>query len=281
MKNKFKKFLEEQFRTIPPTKNAMEYRKRMLHKLMIRAQELQIKGIDDENLIYNICIEELGDFNKTLVEFQNQQIKTHETKRQVILAISVAIAVVFLLVVTYLIVGGVTSIWHPTWLIPLGGIFAGITITSGLYIFNKNKKNKILKRFFLALDTTLITVFLFLLLQVGLNINGSWQAFLVLPMLLFGIDTLVSFIYKSKVRWIEFTLFIEVFAVMLYVLLGLNISNFWHPGWLLCLSGVIVGLVEICILSYHKVKLDKEKENKKIFKNYFEEDEHYYTEWDD
>ena len=51
MKERFKAYLEEQFRQIAPTKAAMEYRKSMLVKMMDRAQELRIKGMQDDELI--------------------------------------------------------------------------------------------------------------------------------------------------------------------------------------------------------------------------------------
>ena len=54
MKERFKRYLEREFRAIAPTLAAMEYREQMLKQLMDRAQELRIKGIDDEDLIFHI-----------------------------------------------------------------------------------------------------------------------------------------------------------------------------------------------------------------------------------
>ena len=66
MKERFKTYLEEQFRQIAPTKAAMEYRISMLTKMTDRAQELKIKGMTDDELIYNTVVGELGDFASTL-----------------------------------------------------------------------------------------------------------------------------------------------------------------------------------------------------------------------
>lgn len=281
MKDKFKNYLVDKFKQIAPTKNAMEYRNKMLHSLLDRAQELQIKGITDKDLIYNICIEELGDFDKTLNEFENEQIKTKETARKTVVLSAIYIATMLLLVTTYLIVGGVTKIWHPTWLIIVGGAFILINVASGFIVFSKNSIKPIVKRLIVAVNISLITVFLFLLLQLAINLNGSWQAFLILPMLLFAVDTIISFITKSKIRWFELPIFVEVFAVMLYVLLGLNIQNFWHPGWLLCLAGVLFAVIEGVMYIINKSKQNKQKETRKNYKQYKELDERYYTEWDD
>ena len=45
MKERFKAYLEEQFRTIRPTAAAMKYREQTLVELLERAQDLKIKGI--------------------------------------------------------------------------------------------------------------------------------------------------------------------------------------------------------------------------------------------
>ena len=280
MEEKFKDFLVAKFRQIAPTKSASDFRKKILKNLLCRAQELKIKGIEDEDFIFNICIEELGDFNQTLKNFEEQVIKTNETKRQAIIGFAVAISTVMALVVTYLIVGGVTGLWHPSWLILLGGIFAGIIISTLIFVFNKKKGHPLLKRFFVAVDISLLAVFLFLLLEVGLKIDRSWQAFLVLPVAIFAIDTIMSFIYKSKIRWFELPVTVEIFSVMLFVLLGLNVKGFWHPGWVLCLAGVLFALIELTAFIIVKQKKNANREKTLIFEKYKAEDDKYYNDWD-
>ena len=69
---RFKKYLEQQFRTISPTREAMEYREEVLRNLLDRAQEYRIKGMTDENAIYDLCIDSLGDFASTLKDFESR-----------------------------------------------------------------------------------------------------------------------------------------------------------------------------------------------------------------
>ena len=61
MTERFKKYLEAEFRKISPTKAAMEYRKDTLVKLEELAQDYRIKGMTDDEAIYNACISSLGD----------------------------------------------------------------------------------------------------------------------------------------------------------------------------------------------------------------------------
>ena len=125
MKERFKRYLEQQFRAIRPTLAAAEYREKMLKQLMDRAQELRIKGMDDEDLIYDMCIDELGDFGATLAAFDEQEHKVANAKRNALLGAVCGVGAVLALVVIYLIVSFlVPNSWGLTWLILEGGAFA-------------------------------------------------------------------------------------------------------------------------------------------------------------
>lgn len=126
MKERFKRYLEREFRAIRPTLAAAEYREKVLKQLMDRAQELRIKGIDDEDLIYDMCIDELGDFRATLEQFDEQEHKVANAKRNAVLGAVCAVGAVLAFVIVYLVVSFVTSAWALTWLILVGGAFIGV-----------------------------------------------------------------------------------------------------------------------------------------------------------
>ena len=286
MKERFKKFLEEHFRKIAPTKAAMEYRKTLLTELLDREQELRIKGVRDDELIYNMAVSELGDIDQTLAEFENRQIKSGVVKRKASAVSISAVAIVALLTVVYLIVGGVAKIWHPTWLIVVGGAFAGVGVLFG-YIAVKfaQKRKYVVTRVCVAVCEVLLSVFVFLLLELVLepvlHFEGSWMTFLAMVALLFGVDTSVAFATKSKIRWFELPVFIEIFGVMLYVMLGILVPGFWHPGWLLCLAGVCCALVQVIVAVIKKAKKNDAEEKAKIADKNEKQNEAYWTEWDD
>lgn len=286
MKERFKKFLEEHFRKIAPTKAAMEYRKTLLTELLDREQELRIKGVSDDELIYNMAVSELGDIDQTLAEFENRQIKSGVVKRKASAVSISAVAIVALLTVVYLIVGGVAKIWHPTWLIVVGGAFAGVGVLLG-YIAVKfaQKRKYVVTRVCVAVCEVLLSVFVFLLLELVLepvlHFEGSWMTFLAMVALLFGVDTSVAFATKSKIRWFELPVFIEIFGVMLYVMLGILVPGFWHPGWLLCLAGVCCALVQVIVAVIKKAKKNDAEEKAKIADKNEKQNEAYWTEWDD
>ena len=282
MEEKFKSYLEAAFRAIAPTKAAMEYRKKTLKEMKDRAQELRIKGMTDEELIIDTVLSEYEDLPDKLTEFEKREVAVHNAKRNVILGLIVAVAVVVLLAISYVIIGVIAHVWHPTWLIMVGGIFMGLIVVFilvGAKALNKKKYGII--RLLVALSEALVAVFVFLLLQIVFLISGSWLTFLAMVALVLGTDTVVAFFVDSKIRWIELPFFVETFSVMLYVTLGILVSGFWHPGWLLCLVGVVFALIEIIILlSIRNGKKDK-KEKAKIFDKHVRTDESYWTEWDD
>ena len=74
MIDRFKRFLEREFKAIRPTQAAMEYREDLLTQLLEKEQDLRIKGMTDDELIYEMCIDSLGDVRKNLEEFENRNV---------------------------------------------------------------------------------------------------------------------------------------------------------------------------------------------------------------
>ncbi len=283
MKARFKSYLEAQFRQIPPTRSAMELRKSTLLKMLDRAQELRIKGVNDDELICSMVIGELGDFASSLQEIQNKKTKKDMVARTVKAAAALVIGLIVMLTIAYITVGAVTGLWHPTWLIMLGGIFAGIIAALVFVIAKLVKKERFaIVRALIAVCEVLVSVFVFLLLQLVFGLYGSWLTFLAMVILIFGVDTAIAFALNAKGKWIELPIFVEIFCVMLYVMLGIILgpiagaANIWHPGWILCLGGVVAFAVEMVVFAVRKNKaakqLKSEDENT---------DESYWTEWDD
>lgn len=282
MKDRFKQFLEEHFKKIAPTQAAMEYRKTLLRQLLDREQELRIKGVSDDELIYEMAISELGDIDQTLKNFESMQVKTGEVKRKLSVGTICAIAIIALLTVVYLIVGAVTSVWHPTWMIMVGGVFAGVAVVLGYVSAKLIAKRKFIPvRACVAVVEVLFSVFVFLVLQLLFNLSGAWMTFLAMVVLLLGVDTAIAFATDSKIKWFELPVFVELFGVMLYVILGVSVGGIWHPGWLMCLAGVICLAVEVCVFTVKKAKAKKAKDDKKFNDKHVVQDEKYWTEWDD
>lgn len=280
MEDKFKAYLESAFRQIAPTKAAMELRKQTLKDMLARAQELRIKGMTDEELIFDTVLEDYDNLPEKLKEFEKQEITVNSAKRNVLLGAVIGVTATVLLVVVYLLVGILGHLWHPGWLIIVGGLFLGVGVVLTLVgIKAVTKKKFVLLRLLVACAEVLLSVFVFLFLQIVFGLNGSWMTFLAMVALIVGVDTAIAFLTNSKAKWIELPIFVEVFSVILYVILGLLVS-FWHPGWLMCMVGVVFALSElVAFVAVRNGKKDK-KEKDKNHDKFVKTDEKYWNEWD-
>lgn len=147
----------------------------------------------------------------------------------------------------------------------VGGVFAGVSVllAYGAYRFAKKKKF-VPVRIFVAICEVLFTVFVFLLLQLVFKISGAWMSFLAMVAVIFGVDTSIAFATNSKIKWFELPVFVEIFGVMLYVILGITVPNVWHPGWLLCLAGVVCALIELIVFVVKKQKTKTRKKRQSL-----------------
>ncbi len=284
MKERFKRFLEREFRAISPTLAAMEYRQQMLEQMMARAQELRIKGITDDELIYDMVIDELGDLRSKLVAFENNNAREKKGGiRKSTLIIALVIGAIALLTCAYLVTSfALGNAWGKTWLIMVGGVFAGI-VGAALFISVKAfaKEKVLIARACIAVSIVLVSVFVFLLLQILFALPYSWFVFLVMVIVMLALDTFIAMFSGNKLRFIELGVFMEVFCVLLYVILGITGLMPWHPGWLLCLLGVLGIVVEIIVLIARYNSRKKAEEKVSHEEKYAVKDEDYYTMWKD
>lgn len=273
---RFKKYLEHQFRMIAPTEEAMEYRQEVLQNLLDRAQEYKIKGMTDENAVYDLCIDSLGDFKATLDDFQNKLSEVKRVAPKVGACVFTGIAIGLFVVIMYLVASFVTKAWAETWLILVGGAFLGVIAAAVFGIVKLSKKKRYLAVRGLAhVILVLLSVFLFLVLQIVAKVNYAWLTFLAMVIALFISDTSMAYAFNSKTKLFDLLGAVEVSAVMVYVMLGVTGAAPWHPFWLIPVLAVVIDLV--IIAAYLMIFSKKKKQEAEEKKNALAEK--YYTEW--
>lgn len=119
----------------------MEYREEVLQNLLDRAQEYKIKGMTDENAIYDLCIDSLGNFKDTLVDFENRLDNVKRAVPRIGARVLTGIAIALFVVIVYLSVSFATRAWDKTWLILVGGAFMGVIAGAifGIIVLAKRK----------------------------------------------------------------------------------------------------------------------------------------------
>lgn len=281
MTERFKKYLEEQFRAIPPTRSAMEFRKQTLVKLEEYAQDCRIKGMDNDDAIYKVAIASLGDFQKTLEDFQHNL--TEKPKRlgrgfRILTAAVVAVAVVLALYLALSITGVVA--WRESWLILFGAVIVGASAPLTLvFIKNIKRGRSILPRITGSVVLTLVLVFAYLVAHMCCGKpRFDWFTFLVIPVAIDWLNVAIAYIVKNKSAVLETVGATFLTSIILYVLLGVAGIMPWHPGWLLI---VCTAIVAIAIVIIYMASLRKERA-KLVLKKHLdanETDDKFYTEW--
>ena len=145
MKERFKSYLEQAFRKIRPTKAAMEYRLETLTKLEEAAQDYRIKGMTDDEAIYQLCIDSLGDFDAKLQEFDRNLTevpKKNNLKRNIAVGAIGSVAAIIALYLILSLTGAVG--WGMSWLILLGAVVAAVVAVDVVLMLKAFKDDKFL-----------------------------------------------------------------------------------------------------------------------------------------
>lgn len=281
MTERFKKYLEQEFRAIPPTKGAMEYRKATLVRLEEYAQDARIKGMTDEDAIYHLAIDSLGDFKSTLLKF-NEDLTNRPKRNNRRLIITFAICFSIIAVIgTYLVVSLLHAVpWRTSWLILVGPAIASIIALLTLNgIAIAKRKSYTVPRVFLVISIVLASTFIFLVLLMTTTLPYTWFTFLVMVLLIFAVDTTIAFLTKSKLAFLESQATLVVSSALIYVMLGIAHIMPWHPGWLLPALAAPVAVTALILMLVHRSNKKKGPKVKKAEIKPTTVDEKYYTEW--
>lgn len=282
MIERFKRYLEREFRAIAPTKAAYELREDTLTKLLDLAQEFRIKGMTDEDMIYDLCIDSLGDFRTTLIAFEEKGKENVVKARKFSNAAIVAMSSVALLVIVYLVLSfALPNAWGKTWMILVGAAFSavivGLVAAGGKSL--KNKKYSVAK-FSTAGIIALLFVFAFLCCQILFNVDKAWTLFPMMVIVILAANAVIALLYKTKIWLLEMVAFIQVFFSLGYVLLGLFTGS-WSPAWLLNLFGVFVNLVLVAAVIVSKNKAKEKAAAAEENERLNVQNEEFYTTWKD
>ena len=261
MYQRFRAYLEIAFRGLSPTQESEEYKAELLGTLMDRAEAMKNDGETDEDVIYESCIDQLGDFKANFANFKSLPNVKEVVKRTLSIA-GIAAIYMLLLVAIFLTVSFTVGPWSKTWLIlvcgALVGIIAGLII---LCILSAQRKYIATMRFLIAVVLTLGIVVTYLMYSVlSANVWGiSWLLFLFLPIILSGVDLVVCLVMNVRKLTLPVIVFIMITSALLYVILGVTHNMPWHPGWLMPTIGAIVDLILIILSAKLKIFTRKKK----------------------
>lgn len=272
IEKRFKKYLEDKFHTIKPTKEAMEYREEVYSTLLDHARNFRNNGENDENVIYDKCIDTLGDFDATLKMFEQDRLNLKKAALKTAQVLLIALSTFFIITVAYLAISFVTKEWGKTWLIEVCGAFL---VTIGIICANIPVMVKKKRYFVLRFESSIIITLLFVALYLAFVVlipqynNRSWMIFLAMVLiLLFGDCALAYSFGQRKSAFVDLLFLIMALTTFLYICLALLGFITWSIFWILPVAGAAIDVLLVVIVFCLWSKKKKE-----------ELDEKYYTTW--
>lgn len=257
MLQRFRAFLELEFRFITNTKESDAYKAELLDNLMARADDMVKSGEKDEDKIYDSCINQLGEFRETLSNFQKTINPKYQAKRALKILIY-ALLFSIVLVGTFLAISFTKVMpWNQSWLILAGGFIGGavaLSVYAFVVLIAKKKYN--LARPFIHIAIVLSTVIAYLCYSVLTpDVWGtSWLMFLIMTIMSTGIECIYDFLTESKLANISLMIFLPTSFSIVYVMLSLSKMLSWHPYWFIPAIAVAFDIVLGLVLLKKRLK---------------------------
>ncbi|MFA6866982.1 MAG: hypothetical protein WCR54_05645 [Clostridia bacterium] len=261
MKERFEDYIKVTLKSIGEGERQEKYRQKMLDTLVDYAQECKIKGMDNSELIYTTSIEKLGDILEKYTEMEERKEENIKKIKKIGISFIIGLVVILSTILAYIIVSAVTKSWDKTWLILVGGVFATIiTATIFISISFVKKQQWIPIRIFAAVDIALIFTLVFLCFIMLTDTPKSFVLFIIMTIMISGVDTAIAYGINSKTRLIDLIVFIQTATALEYVMLGILKMVSWHPYWIIPVVGAFINMVIVSIVLYMKYKNKKEKQ---------------------
>lgn len=279
LNDRFKSYLEREFRNIAPCREAMDYRLEVYANLTDRAHELKIKGMTDEDAIFNLCIDCLGDFQSTLKDFESRVVNAKKSAPKVGAVLGLVLCSLLFMAILYLVISFVTRAWDRTWLIFVGGIFLGLcAYFVTLTVKAVKKRNCHALRLLTSAITAMLFVFAYLFMLMCFDIKYDWMMFLLMTIAGMIVNTALSYLFNCRGKLLLLMFAIPVVTSLLYVMLAICGAIDWSPYWLM---PVCAALADAAILTLTLYRVSKKNRDLPSEEEIEKANEEYYTRWED
>ncbi len=254
---RFKAYLDKQFKLVPPSKEAAELREAMLGDLMSRAMDLKESGGLNDDEIYDKCIESSGDYSPMLNELRMKPLQTVKSPRFQ-RGVLVSLTIVLFAVVTYLILGvALKGFWgvgaytiFPTMAIALYAVFTARVLEHNIKLKRHYTTDIIIFSYGVI---AALALFFVLWLAGGISPAKTWVSFTYLPFWALFSVALTTYLFRKKS--------VSVLSALAFVTLGVPVyltsavaTGMWHPLWIIIVVAVLIGLVYAIFRLSGKIK---------------------------
>lgn len=259
----FTDYAEKALKKLPNTKSAYLYKQEVIAKMTARANELVESGLSDGKVINELVISEFSDIEKEYYSKRENKNKKAKAKKMGSFALLGVAGYALVLLVLYLSVSFMTSLWGKTWLILVGGIL--IPVAAGMFAaaVGAGGKKTILNfasRILVSCSVFIIATVVFLAAVVFNLFSHSWLIFIFAVIASLVIDCILAFAYKQKSAIVSLILYIPAVSALSYVALGISGILSWKFGWIIIVLSLVldIGIIAARIATSSKKEAEDE-----------------------
>jgi hypothetical protein len=243
--NRFKEYLDKQFRNMPDNREVSDFREELLGNLMSRAMELKEKALSEDE-VYKQCIDSLGDYSDTMRKLAGNPIHTLRDKR---FHRDILYGMMFALfcVIAYIAASYATQSWGllAICIFPAMGVLLYLYFTVKAVIRFSLTSRHTMTGLILVSYTVLITLaaFFFTAFATPVGPGRAWVLTTFIPFFVIGAVMINRvFFRKAKLSAGLIVAAIAALGVAVYLLVAV-ITGIWHPTWLIVLAGPLAALI--------------------------------------
>lgn len=232
-----------------------------------RTKEIKKRGLKDDKVCHELIISEYSE-KKIISDYKNY---LEELKEKKLIKYSpiAALAAILASVLLFVVIGLITDIWHPTWLLVEGTATFAITALMwiAVYILHRHKMLYAVSRALVAGSVMVLTQFFFLVLRMPpFNIENAYLIFLASLAVMFIGDLILATLTKQRLVFVNYLITIPVVFIFIYVIFGLLGCYTWKQGEILIDLAFGIDVLVIVGLFLHNRKYTHKPEVEDVWK---------------
>lgn len=255
--NRFKDYLNKQFKAIPESKEAADFREELLGNLMSNAMDLKETKSYSEDEIYDMCIQRQGDISDRLRKLSTNPLNVIRDKRN-LRDMLFALTLALVSVIVFIAVSFATKRWGLVAVIvfPSSAAIIYFYATAKIIAHNTAVNSHLTTGLVLSSYVVIITLAAYFVLSFAtpVGFRKSWVLFTFIPFLVCCASAFSTvFFRKKRIPVVTIIFGLSSLSVAAFLLVAV-ITGIWHPTWLIVLGGPVAALMTGIIYLTNKIE---------------------------
>lgn len=229
-----------------------KFRRVALEEMSQRANEVEARGLTDKKVISDLIISEYPDIKERYHKYYKSSTAKQRSRKRLIGNALGSVLYILILLTVFLAISFRTNIWHPTWVLMVGGVMLWVSYLLDWAV----AKLTSLKKFFclgarvvLGVNVMLVASVAFLVCMAVFKVPNSWVIFIGGVIGVFVADLIYITATKKRLALVNYLAYIPPIFTMLYIVLGGVGLVPWNTGWIMIPLSLILDIIIIIAVS--------------------------------